>query len=82
MTIDGVFQNRKVVSQEKITTVAGIFDCFKIEYESSKNMHGVNMVHKSEEWFSPKLGFLVRSNTYGPDEKLLSYMELTKLVTQ
>lgn len=79
MSIGSVYKDRKIVGQEKVTTAAGTFDCFKIDYQSVQNMRGTEVIARGEEWFSPVLGFIIRTKTYSPGGDLLSYTDLTKL---
>ena len=60
--------NRMVEGSESVQTNAGTFDCFKITYDSyfkAKIMGiGIPINMKVAEWFSPKLGRFVKSETY------------------
>ncbi|MBA9077489.1 hypothetical protein [Rufibacter quisquiliarum] len=61
-TISMVASNRKVVAQEKLTTPAGTFDCFKItyQYEVELDARGIALrdVYQVEEFFSPEHGII------------------------
>lgn len=63
--------NRTVEGSESVQTNAGTFDCFKITYDSyfkAKIMGiGIPINMKVTEWFSPKLGRFVKSETYRKD---------------
>ncbi|MBL7859052.1 MAG: hypothetical protein JNM57_15275 [Cyclobacteriaceae bacterium] len=77
MTI--VITNRKVESQESITTPAGTFACYKItSLMNMQSQMGVNMSFSftSTEWLAPAVG-TVRSETYR-NGKLNGYTILTK----
>ncbi len=68
--------NRKVEKQEKITTKAGSFDCYKITNDILFNikMMGTSIPFqiKVTEWFAPKIGRFAKSETYGKDGKLVA----------
>jgi hypothetical protein len=71
--------NRTVEAKETVQTGAGSFDCFKITYNSlfkAKIMGiGIPINMKIIEWFSPKLGRFVKSESYRKD-KLVGSMTL------
>jgi len=54
--------NRKVESQEKITTPAGTFDCYKITYQYVVELDAMGIdlreVYNVEEYFSPEHGLI------------------------
>jgi hypothetical protein len=68
--------NRNMEQKETITTAAGNFECFKISYDAlvENKIMGmsipVNM--KTTEWFSPKLGRSVKSETYNKNGRLMA----------
>jgi hypothetical protein len=68
--------NRKVEKQEKVTTKAGSFDCFKITndiiFRISMMGTSIPFQIKVIEWFAPKLGRFAKSETYGKDGKLVA----------
>ena len=74
--------NRTVEAAEQVQTAAGAFDCFKISFESlfkAKIMGiGIPVNLKVTEWFSPKLGRFVKSETYRKD-KLVGGMVLESI---
>ncbi|WP_295791660.1 hypothetical protein [Mucilaginibacter sp.] len=74
--------NRTVEAGEQVQTAAGAFDCFKISYESlfkAKIMGiGIPINLKVTEWFSPKIGRFVKSETYRKD-KLVGSMVLESI---
>ena len=71
--------NRTVESSETVKTATGDFDCFKITYDfsfKSKIMGiGIPFNMKAAEWYSPKLGRFVKSESYRKD-KLVGSMIL------
>jgi hypothetical protein len=75
--------NRKVVQAETVTTPAGSFDCFKITYDAlvRVKMMGIGFPTHMQvaEWFSPKLGRLVKSETYNKNSKLEGTMQLESI---
>ncbi|MCB0579597.1 MAG: hypothetical protein KDD10_09860 [Phaeodactylibacter sp.] len=67
--------DRKVAGQERVTTPAGTFDCYKISQTTEVRM----MLAKSfasVEYYAEGVG-LVRSETYDQQGNLEGYMELT-----
>jgi hypothetical protein len=70
--------NRKVVAQEQITTPAGTFDCFKIEYDFNMKMMGINAAMKAAEWVCLGVG-TIKTETKMPMENYKVYTLLTKL---
>ncbi|WP_419698703.1 hypothetical protein [Mucilaginibacter sp. NFX135] len=72
--------NRMVEKAESVTTNAGSFDCYKITYDATMKikMMGIGIpVHiKAAEWYSPKLGRFVKSETYDKKSKLMGTMML------
>lgn len=75
--------NRKVEQEEAVNTAAGDFDCFRIGYEASVKvkMMGIGFpVHMHvTEWFAPKFGRLVKSETYTKNGKLTGTMQLESI---
>jgi hypothetical protein len=75
--------NRKVEQQEKVSTQAGDFDCFRIGYDAmiKVKMMGIGFpVHMHVvEWFSPKLARPVKSETYTKNGKLAGTMQLQSI---
>ena len=77
------FVNRKVEQAETITTNAGSFDCFKITYDATTKVKlagiGIPFHMKIAEWYSPKLGRDVKSETYNKGGKLMGTMTLDSI---
>jgi hypothetical protein len=75
--------NRKVEQEEKVSTQAGDFDCFRISYDAmvKVKMMGIGFpVHMHVmEWFSPKLARPVKSETYTKNNKLAGTMQLQSI---
>ncbi|QEC78986.1 TapB family protein [Mucilaginibacter ginsenosidivorax] len=75
--------NRKVEATETVTTGAGTFDCFKIAYDATTTvkMAGISIPFriKVTEWFAPKLGRFVKSETYNKNSKLMGTMTLESI---
>jgi len=67
-------KNRKVEQAETVSTNAGSFDCLKISYDGTTKMKmmgiGIPFNFHVIEWYSPKLGRFVKSQTY-KGEKLM-----------
>ena len=74
--------NRTVEQAETVKTDAGDFDCFKITYDAMMKAKimgiGIPVNMKVAEWFSPKLGRFVKSETYRKD-KLAGSMVLESI---
>lgn len=75
--------NRKVEQTETISTNAGSFDCFKITYDVTTKMKmagiGIPFHMKVIQWYSPKLGRDVKSETYNKGGKLMGTMVLDSI---
>jgi hypothetical protein len=75
--------NRKVEQQESVTTDAGSFDCFRITYDISVKAKvmgiGIPVNMHVIEWFSPKIGRTVKSETYSKGGKLAGTMQLVSI---
>lgn len=71
-TIDMEVFERKVEAQEKITTAAGSWDCYKISYKSKMRMKtmgiGVPMNIEGVEWFAPGFGVVKTETKQGGTE--------------
>ncbi|HMN91268.1 MAG TPA: hypothetical protein PKD70_02795 [Saprospiraceae bacterium] len=74
MTIE--ITDRKVEAQERITTPAGTFNCYRITYMTNTKML-VSKSFKTVSWFADNIG-MVKSESYDKKDKLESSMELTK----
>ena len=70
-------KNRKVESQESLTTSAGTYTCYKISYDFEYKLLGTRKNH-IEYWYSPKVG-MVKSVTYDGKGNMDGWEELTKV---
>jgi len=70
-------KNRKVESQESLTTPAGTFDCYKITFLTTDNKSGNTT--KSAMWYAKDAG-LIKSENYKDDGKLIARQLLVKVV--
>ncbi len=74
--------NRKVVSNENVTTTAGTFNCFKItqdiNIETTSMGVSVPVSIKSTEYYAAGAGS-VKTESYDKDGKLMGYSLLTKI---
>jgi hypothetical protein len=68
--------DRKVESQESLTTTAGTFDCYKITFVTSGEKGGTT---KSAMWYAKDAG-LIKGENYKEDGKLIHRQVLVKLV--
>jgi hypothetical protein len=75
--------NRVVDKAETINTNAGSFDCYRITYDATMKVKmmgiGIPMHMKAAEWFAPKLGRFVKSETYDKKSKLVGSMVLDSI---
>ncbi len=67
--------NRTVEGKESITTSAGTFDCYKINYATTTRML-MNIEGRGTDWIAEGVG-LVKTETYNSSGKLISYSVLT-----
>jgi hypothetical protein len=76
--------NRKVEGKETVTTPAGTWEAYKINYNSlfkvevGSTGRGIPMNFKITEWFVPGYG-IVKSETYNNNGKLVGSSQLTSL---
>ena len=76
--------NRKVEGKETVSTAAGTWEAFKINYNSQFNVEvgntgrGIPMNFKITEWFVPGYG-IVKSETYNNNGKLVGSSQLTSI---
>ncbi len=71
------FMNRKVEAQEKMTTDAGTFDCYRIGYDIDSKTRLIHLTTHTVEWIAPDVG-IVRSETWDKKGKMASYSVLTR----
>jgi hypothetical protein len=69
-------KDRKVESQESLTTPAGTFDCYKITFLTVDNKDNTT---KSAMWYAKDAG-LVKTENYKDDGKLITRQVLSKIV--
>ena len=75
MTMTIMITDRLVEGKESVTTPAGVFDCYKINYTTSAKMI-VNRLGKGADWIAEGVG-IVRTETYNSSGKLVGYSLLT-----
>jgi hypothetical protein len=72
--------NRKVETEESVTTPAGTFNCIKLTYDTETNMKamgmGRKMLFKSVDWLAEGVG-VIKTETFDDKGKLQSYSLLT-----
>ncbi len=78
MNMDITISNRKVEANEKITTPAGSYDCYKITYDTQSKTKIINVTTSSTEWLADGVG-VVKTEDYNKKGKLSGYSLLTKL---
>ncbi|MDF2189754.1 hypothetical protein [Paraflavitalea sp. CAU 1676] len=68
-SVSMVVSERKVVGEEKVSTTAGSWDCFKITYKSRiaiKTMGiGIPVNIEGTEWFAPNFGVVKTESKHG-----------------
>ena len=69
--------NRRIDSKASITTPAGTFDCFAINYDTQVKM-GIKTSFSVKEWIAEGVG-VVKTETYNKKGKLMGYSELTNI---
>ncbi len=75
MTIDIV--NRVVESIEEVTTPAGTFECFKLNYDVKSKIGFIKQNYKNSVWYAKEVG-AVKSEIYDKKGKLNGTTLLTK----
>ncbi len=78
VTITMNITNRIVEGMETITTEAGTFNCYKINYDISSRVGFINTNASATEWIAESVG-LVRSENYNRRGRLTGYSVLTNL---
>jgi len=76
MNMNVEIKNRNVEAREEITTDAGTFDCYKINYDMETKMGIMNMTTSATEWIAEGVG-AVKTESYNKKGKLVSYSLLT-----
>ncbi|MBK9270732.1 MAG: hypothetical protein IPM48_03975 [Saprospiraceae bacterium] len=79
MTSEVRMLNRKILSNEKITTPAGTFDCFKMSYDSEVNSI-LSFKSTNTIWYAKNVG-MVKSESYDKKGNLKAWSELSLLKT-
>ena len=75
MNMTVAMTDRKVISQESLTTPAGTFDCYVIEYASKVKM-GMAKTGKAKQWIAKGVG-LVKHEDYTKKGKITGSSLLT-----
>ncbi len=70
--------DRKVEAMEEIETEAGVFNCYKISYNTGTKAGFINVSGSAVEWIADGVG-VVRSETYNRRGRLSGYSVLTYL---
>lgn len=69
--------NRKVISEENVTTAAGSFDCMVITETTKSKTMGAKIELNSKLWLAEGVG-MIKQETYKKNGDLMSKTELTK----
>lgn len=68
-SVNMVVSERKVMAQEKVTTTAGSWDCYKITYKSRMSIKtmgiGIPVTLEGTEWFAPSFGVVKTESKHG-----------------
>jgi hypothetical protein len=72
------FYDRTVKAKESLTTTAGTFECYRIEYDIETTVMGMKVVTKSKVWVAKGVGF-VKNETYSDKGELMGYSLLTAI---
>lgn len=78
MTISIDISEHKVEAEEKITTPAGTFDCFRVSYLSNAKTTLLKTSTRTVQWYSKGVG-IVKMESYDKKGELESRMLLTGL---
>lgn len=81
LTMEINVKDRKVEAKENITTPAGTFECYKINYNVetiTTSLFSMKFESKATEWISPGNG-IVRTESYNDKGKLIGYMVLSEI---
>jgi len=76
MTITIDITEHRVEAEEKVTTPAGTFDCFKVSYLSNSKISLIKASTKSVQWYARGVG-VVKTEVYDKKGALESRMLLT-----
>lgn len=77
MTMKINIQNFKVAGQEKISTPAGSFDCYRMTYDLDTKAMIINTTSKIVQWYAKNVG-MVKQEVYNKNGSLVSTSTLTK----
>lgn len=78
MTMEVSMIDRKVVAEESLTTPAGTFDCYVIEYTTKTKM-GMARTGKAKQWIAKGVG-LVKQEDYNRNGRVLGRNLLTSFI--
>ncbi len=76
MTFD--VKNRKIVTEEDVTTPAGTFACQKVTFDFESKFGILKVKGSGIEWYHDNV-VIIRSESYNKKGKLTGYHELTKM---
>ena len=77
VNINVLIKNRTITKEESLTTSAGTFYCYLIEYDSEVKA-GLTVTSSVKQWISGEVG-IVKQETFNKAGKLTGSMELTRL---
>jgi len=78
MNVDVITKDRKVISEENLTTPAGTFNCLVMQTTTESNVMGKKMSYTTKSWIAEGVG-MVKQESYDDKGNLMNYSELTKL---
>jgi len=77
MNVDVITKDRKVISEEDLTTPAGSYNCIVLQTTTESNIMGKKMTHKTKSWIAEGVG-MVKQESHDDKGNLMNYSELTK----
>lgn len=73
-----LLRNRKVISEESVTTNAGTFNCIRIDYDIVSEIPGMQMTTNVQTWYAKNIG-LVKMTTSIAQQGITTITELEKI---
>jgi len=77
MNVDVITKDRKVLSEEKISTPAGTYDCLVLQATTESNVLGKKMSYTTNSWIAEGVG-MVKQESFDDKGNLMNSSELTK----
>lgn len=77
MNVDVITKDRKVISEEKMSTPAGSYDCLVLQSTTESNVLGKKMSYTTSSWIAEGVG-MVKQESFDDKGNLMNSSELTK----